>query len=324
MEFIHLLPNGYSYPTTSTLSFIKAGYNVGFVPIAARKAAGKSQIKIVRDGVKFVTIILRIITLFSPMKVFLPLALAVLPARPDLRRGQLRPRPDPPHPQRRAVPADDGRVHLPLCPHFRANRGDALREYAAMAPRVTPLPPAPVTPPAWRQRLHPRRLRLSAANGPARRAAARGRAGRVRRAARAAGVARGDQAGGCGAGAGRGRAGAGAPLPRPLFPLRAGQVGALAGAGRSDGPAAAPGGGLAAVLRRPGHGRADAGAGGRPDQSLGAGPQGLSAGHGHLEQRARPAVRCGRPGAVGRAGGLDFWPGFCRRYRAAGGRAGRR
>ncbi len=73
LEFIHLLPNGYSYPTTSTLSFIKAGYNVGFVPIAARKAAGKSQIKIVRDGVKFVTIMLRIITLFSPMKVFLPI-----------------------------------------------------------------------------------------------------------------------------------------------------------------------------------------------------------------------------------------------------------
>jgi glycosyltransferase involved in cell wall biosynthesis len=75
MEFIHLLPNGYSYPTTSTLSFVKAGYNVAFVPIAARKAVGKSQIKLVRDGVKFVTIILRIITLFSPMKVFLPLAL---------------------------------------------------------------------------------------------------------------------------------------------------------------------------------------------------------------------------------------------------------
>ena len=74
MEFIHLLPNGYSYPTTSTLSFIKAGYNVDFVPIRARKASGKSQIKIVRDGVKFIVIIFRIITLFSPMKIFLPLA----------------------------------------------------------------------------------------------------------------------------------------------------------------------------------------------------------------------------------------------------------
>ena len=74
MEFIHLLPNGYSYPTTSTLSFIKAGYNVQFVPIRARKASGKSQIKIIRDGTKFVVIILRIVTLFSPMKIFLPLS----------------------------------------------------------------------------------------------------------------------------------------------------------------------------------------------------------------------------------------------------------
>ncbi|MGI8588792.1 MAG: glycosyltransferase family 2 protein [Chloroflexia bacterium] len=74
MEFIHLLPNGYSYPTTSTLSFIKAGYNVQFVPIRARKASGKSQIKLVRDGTKFIVIILRIVTLFSPMKVFLPLS----------------------------------------------------------------------------------------------------------------------------------------------------------------------------------------------------------------------------------------------------------
>ena len=77
MEFIHLLPNGYSYPTTSTLSFMKAGYNVQFVPIRARKAAGKSQIKMMRDGTKFVVIIFRIITLFSPMKVFLPLSLVL-------------------------------------------------------------------------------------------------------------------------------------------------------------------------------------------------------------------------------------------------------
>ena len=78
LEFIHLLPNGYSYPTTSTLSFIKAGYNVAFVPIAARKAAGRSQIKIVRDGLRFVQIMLRIATLFSPMKVFLPISLLFL------------------------------------------------------------------------------------------------------------------------------------------------------------------------------------------------------------------------------------------------------
>jgi glycosyltransferase involved in cell wall biosynthesis len=77
LEFIHLLPNGYSYPTTSTLSFMKAGYNVQFVPIRARKASGKSQIKVIKDGTKFVVIIFRIITLFNPMRVFLPLSLVL-------------------------------------------------------------------------------------------------------------------------------------------------------------------------------------------------------------------------------------------------------
>ncbi len=75
MEFIHLLPNLYSYPTTSTLAFIKAGYNVKFVPIRARKGTGRSNTKIVRDGVRAVVIILRMITLFAPMKIFLPVSI---------------------------------------------------------------------------------------------------------------------------------------------------------------------------------------------------------------------------------------------------------
>lgn len=77
MEFIHLLPNLYSYPTTSTLAFIKAGYNVQFVPIRARKGTGRSNTKIVRDGVRAVVIILRMITLFSPMKIFLPVSVVL-------------------------------------------------------------------------------------------------------------------------------------------------------------------------------------------------------------------------------------------------------
>jgi glycosyltransferase involved in cell wall biosynthesis len=75
MEFIHLLPNLYSYPTTSTLAFIKAGYNVRFVPIRARKGTGRSNTKIVRDGIRAVVIILRMITLFAPMKIFLPFSI---------------------------------------------------------------------------------------------------------------------------------------------------------------------------------------------------------------------------------------------------------
>lgn len=74
MEFIHLLPNLYSYPTTSTLAFIKAGYNVKFVPIRARKGTGRSNTRIVRDGVRAIVIILRMITLFAPMKIFLPVS----------------------------------------------------------------------------------------------------------------------------------------------------------------------------------------------------------------------------------------------------------
>jgi hypothetical protein len=74
LEFIHLLPNLYSYPTTSTLAFMKAGYNVGFVDIKARKGTGRSNTRIMRDGVRAVMIILRIITLFAPLKIFLPLS----------------------------------------------------------------------------------------------------------------------------------------------------------------------------------------------------------------------------------------------------------
>ncbi len=74
MEFIHLLPNLYSYPTTSTLAFLKAGYNVKFVPIRARRGTGRSNTKIVRDGTRAIVIILRMITLFAPMKIFLPIS----------------------------------------------------------------------------------------------------------------------------------------------------------------------------------------------------------------------------------------------------------
>ena len=76
LEFLHLLPNGFSTPTTTTLAFIKGGYNVAFEPIAARQRVGASKIKLARDGAKFFLIILKIITIFSPLRVFLPIALA--------------------------------------------------------------------------------------------------------------------------------------------------------------------------------------------------------------------------------------------------------
>jgi len=75
-EFIHLLPNGFSTPTTTTLAFIKAGYNVAFEPTEARPRVGASKIRLARDGAKFLMIILKVVTIFSPLRVFVPLAVA--------------------------------------------------------------------------------------------------------------------------------------------------------------------------------------------------------------------------------------------------------
>ena len=74
LEFLHLLPNGFSTPTTTTLAFIKAGYNVAFEPTEAGQRVGASKIKLARDGAKFFVIILKIVTIFSPLRVFIPIA----------------------------------------------------------------------------------------------------------------------------------------------------------------------------------------------------------------------------------------------------------
>jgi hypothetical protein len=73
-EFLHLLPNGFSTPTTTTLAFIKAGYNVAFEPIQARQRFGTSKIRLARDGARFFLILLKIVTLFSPLRIFLPIS----------------------------------------------------------------------------------------------------------------------------------------------------------------------------------------------------------------------------------------------------------
>jgi glycosyltransferase involved in cell wall biosynthesis len=77
-EFIHLLPNRYSYPTTSTLALTKAGYSVGFVEIAGQqRQAGSSGQKLLRNGVRFGLIILRMISLFAPLRVYFPAAITM-------------------------------------------------------------------------------------------------------------------------------------------------------------------------------------------------------------------------------------------------------
>jgi len=78
LEFIHLLPNGFSTPTTTTLAFIRAGYNVAFETADADARVGRSKIRFARDGFKFVLILLRVITIFSPLRIFVPVSMASL------------------------------------------------------------------------------------------------------------------------------------------------------------------------------------------------------------------------------------------------------
>ncbi len=77
LEFIHLLPNGFSYPTTSTMAFFRAGYSVNYIPITAHKRIGISHINLLRDGIRFLLIIFKIGTLFSPLKLFVPISAAL-------------------------------------------------------------------------------------------------------------------------------------------------------------------------------------------------------------------------------------------------------
>ena len=73
-QFLNLLPNGFSYPTTSTMAFLRSGYRVKFVPIEVAKREGKSHLRPIRDGIRFLLIIFKVATLYSPLKVFVPLA----------------------------------------------------------------------------------------------------------------------------------------------------------------------------------------------------------------------------------------------------------
>jgi glycosyltransferase involved in cell wall biosynthesis len=76
LEFLHLLPNGFSTPTTTTLAFLRAGYNVRFEPIEARQRVGESKIRLARDGASFFLILLKVITIFSPLKIFVPISVS--------------------------------------------------------------------------------------------------------------------------------------------------------------------------------------------------------------------------------------------------------
>ena len=73
-EFLFLLPNGFSYPTSITMAFFRAGYGVAYEPIVAARRTGRSHIRPLHDGARFLLIIFRVATLYSPLKIFAPVS----------------------------------------------------------------------------------------------------------------------------------------------------------------------------------------------------------------------------------------------------------
>jgi glycosyltransferase involved in cell wall biosynthesis len=74
-DFVHLLPNGFSYPTTITMAFFRSAYPIAYVPVRVAKRIGRSHLRPLRDGIRFLLIIFKIATLYSPLKLFVPTAL---------------------------------------------------------------------------------------------------------------------------------------------------------------------------------------------------------------------------------------------------------
>ncbi|RLA10525.1 MAG: glycosyltransferase family 2 protein [Gammaproteobacteria bacterium] len=74
-QFLPLLPNGFSYPSTITMAFFRSGYNVAYLPVTASDRIGKSHLRPLQDGIRFLLIIFKLSTLYSPLKIFFPIAL---------------------------------------------------------------------------------------------------------------------------------------------------------------------------------------------------------------------------------------------------------
>jgi len=75
-KYLYLFPNGFSYPTTVTMAYLRNGRSVHYIPIETEFRVGKSKIKLLRDGTKFLLIMMRIATLYSPLKIFMPTSIA--------------------------------------------------------------------------------------------------------------------------------------------------------------------------------------------------------------------------------------------------------
>ncbi len=76
-QYIYLLPNTFSYPSTLTMAYLRSGRSVKYVPVKTESRVGKSKIKLVEDGIRFFLIITKIATLFSPLRVFLPISFSL-------------------------------------------------------------------------------------------------------------------------------------------------------------------------------------------------------------------------------------------------------
>ena len=76
-QFLYLLPNGFSYPTTITMALFRSGYSIKYIPIICKRRQGNSHIKIFKDGFKFLLIIFRITSLYSPLKIFGPISMGL-------------------------------------------------------------------------------------------------------------------------------------------------------------------------------------------------------------------------------------------------------
>ncbi|MCA9935334.1 MAG: hypothetical protein KC415_15470, partial [Anaerolineales bacterium] len=76
-NIVYLLPNTFSYPTTMTLAVVRGGFSLKYVPIEVKRRVGRSKIKLLRDGSRFLLIILKIATFYAPLKIFVPASVSM-------------------------------------------------------------------------------------------------------------------------------------------------------------------------------------------------------------------------------------------------------
>ena len=74
MRFLAIMPNGFSSSTTSTIALLRGGYSVNYIPIEVKRRSGCSTVTLA-DGLGTILLIFRLITLFAPLRICLPVSL---------------------------------------------------------------------------------------------------------------------------------------------------------------------------------------------------------------------------------------------------------